>query len=94
MCPAMSDRSDVVALVAAGALGLLAGADAELLLAPGARSSDLLAFAWALWALLALAALSWVVAPDVAPVLRGVGLLLYAGWAWSSAGWLSRLSKP
>jgi hypothetical protein len=222
MCPAMSDRSDVAALVAAGALALLAGADAELVLAPGARSSDsglgtraawvaehaarwqagwafwvpvLLAFAWGLWALarhllggwrgpavgatllatslgavgavlavaavpglarafaagsvpaagyaaadnavhalvdvaaaglyalggllllpamvttpgypraltrlaagmwalLALAALCWVVARDVAPALRGLGLLLYAGWAWASAGWLARLSKP
>jgi hypothetical protein len=217
----MSDRSDVVALVAAGALGLLAGADAELLLAPGARAGDaglgtratwiadhaarwqagwvfwvpvLLVFAWALWALarhlvgdwrapavaatllatslgavgavlavavvpglaraytagaapassyaaaadavhalvdvaaaglyalgglllvpamvstpgyprvltrlaavlwalLALAALFWVVAPDVAPALRGVGLLVYAAWTWASAGWLARLDK-
>jgi hypothetical protein len=217
----MSERFDVVALVAAGALGLLAGADAELLLAPGARSGGsglgtraawvadhmarwqagwtfwvpaLLTFAWALWALarhllgawrapaigatllatslgmvgavlavavvpgvarayadgaapaaayaaadsavhalvdvaaaglyalgglllvaamavtpgypraltrlaaglwalIALAALCWVVAPDVAPGLRGVGLLLYAAWAWASAGWLARLDR-
>jgi hypothetical protein len=36
---AMSERSDVVALVGAGALALLAGADAELVLAPGARAA-------------------------------------------------------
>jgi hypothetical protein len=77
--------------VAAAGLYALAGLA---LVAPSPATSrhprGLARLAAAAWTLLALAALAWVVLPDVAPALRGVGLLLYAAWTWASAAWLRR----